>query len=80
MLQVQFFARARQLVGASPVEIPWSKAATVATLKANLATLYPQLLPLIPKLLIAINNDYANDEALVHTGDEVACFPPVSGG
>ena len=31
-------------------------------------------------LLIAINNDYANDEVLIHTGDEVACFPPVSGG
>ncbi|WP_010584241.1 MoaD/ThiS family protein [Schlesneria paludicola] len=80
MLQVQFFAKARELVGASPVEIPWPNGGTVSTLKANLTQLYPQLQPLIPKLLIAVNNDYANDDSPVQSSDEVACFPPVSGG
>jgi molybdopterin synthase sulfur carrier subunit len=30
--------------------------------------------------LIAINMDYANSEQLVSDGDEVAFFPPVTGG
>ena len=30
--------------------------------------------------LIAINMDYANSDQLVRDGDEVAFFPPVTGG
>lgn len=30
--------------------------------------------------LIAVNMDYAKASALVHDGDEVAFFPPVTGG
>lgn len=32
------------------------------------------------KLLMAINMDYAKPESVVHDGDEVAFFPPVTGG
>lgn len=80
MLQVQFFAKARELVGASPVEIPWSSGGTVSSLKESLVLLYPQLHPLIPKLLVAVNNNYAKDDSPIQSSDEVACFPPVSGG
>ena len=32
------------------------------------------------EVLMAINMDYANPEAIVKDGDEVAFFPPVTGG
>ena len=80
MLQVKLFAQARQLVGDPHVEIPWSDGQTVAVLKQTLQQRHPQLAPLIPRLLVAVNNDYAADDAVIQASDEVACFPPVSGG
>lgn len=32
------------------------------------------------KILIAVNQEYANDSELINDGDEVAFFPPVTGG
>lgn len=31
-------------------------------------------------MAIAVNQEYAGDEVLLHDGDEVALLPPVSGG
>lgn len=36
--------------------------------------------PLPPNTLVAINQEYARPEAAVRAGDEVAFFPPVTGG
>lgn len=80
MLYVKLFAQARQLAGSPQVAIPWTEGLKVSQLKQGLGDLYPALQPLIPRLLVAVNNDYAQDEAVVHVSDEVACFPPVSGG
>ena len=80
MLRVMLFAQAKQLAGSSVVEIPWTDGQTVSLLKQVLVERHPELRPLIPRLLVAINNDYAADDAAVDASDEVACFPPVSGG
>ncbi len=80
MLQVLFFAQARQLVGSPQVEIPWADGETVGQLKERLTERHPSLHPLISKLLVAVNNQYANDDVSIQRSDEVACFPPVSGG
>lgn len=80
MLTVHFFARARDLVGKPSLEISWIDGESVSALKRNLAVLYPRLLPLIPKLLVAVNNNFAGDATPIRCDDEVACFPPVSGG
>lgn len=32
------------------------------------------------KILIAINQEYADKDAKLHNGDEIAFFPPVTGG
>lgn len=31
-------------------------------------------------ILVSVNQEYASTETLVHPGDEVAFFPPVTGG
>ncbi|MBS0204347.1 MAG: MoaD/ThiS family protein [Planctomycetes bacterium] len=80
MLSVKLFARARDLAGSPIIQIPWSDGLTVASLKQRLGELHPAVLPLVPRLLVAVNNDYAGDSTIVKVTDEVACFPPVSGG
>jgi sulfur-carrier protein len=79
-LSVKLFAKARDLAGSPNVELPWSDDQTVATLKLRLAEQFPDIKPLVPRLLVAVNNNYAADDCVVKTSDEVACFPPVSGG
>ena len=80
MLQVKLFAQARQLAGSTQIELPWSDGQNVLRLKTELGQRCPALVPLIPSLLVAINNVYAANEAEIRCSDEVACFPPVSGG
>lgn len=80
MLHVKLFAQARHLVNSSEIEIAWNDGDSVAKLKESLAKDFPQLQPLVPRLLVAINNDYAGDDRAIQSTDEVACFPPVSGG
>ena len=79
-LSVKLFAKARDLARSSIVELPWSDGETVAALKQRLSEQYPDLKPLVPRLLVAVNNNYAADDCALKTIDEVACFPPVSGG
>ncbi|WP_397568206.1 MoaD/ThiS family protein [Schlesneria sp. T3-172] len=80
MLRVKLFAQAKQLVGSPQVELPWTDGQSVTELKQQLGEQYPQLQPLLPRLLVAVNNEYAGNEQAITTRDEVACFPPVSGG
>lgn len=79
-LAVKLFAKARDLAGSPLVELPWSDGETVAVLKQRLIEQYADLRPLVPRLLVAVNNNYAADDCALKTTDEVACFPPVSGG
>ena len=80
MLKIKLFAKARDLVGSPVIQIPWVDGQTVVLLKQQLGELHPAILPLLPRLLVAVNNNYAADSMPVAAADEVACFPPVSGG
>lgn len=77
---MKLFARARDLAGADTVRIALPSESTVRQLRAQLAVDFPRLAALVPHLLVAINGDYAADETVLTPIDEVACFPPVSGG
>jgi sulfur-carrier protein len=79
-VKVQLFARARDLAGASVVEVEVVEPATVGGLRAALGHSYPALAPLLPRLHVAVNSEYAADGDPVPSGAEIACFPPVSGG
>jgi sulfur-carrier protein len=77
---VQLFARARDLAGTGRVELEVPAAASVADLKQSLAEQFPQFSRLVPNLLVAVGTSYADDRTILSEGDEVSCFPPVSGG
>ena len=80
MLKIKLFARACQLVGQPVIEIPWKNGATASELKQALLLKHPVLQPILSALLVAVNNEYATDSTAIRCTDEVACFPPVSGG
>lgn len=79
-IAVQLFAKARDLAGASRVELDLPDAARVADVRAALGQRFPQMAPLISSLLVSVGTEYANDQTLLRVGADVACFPPVSGG
>lgn len=77
---VQLFAAARERAGSDSIDVIMMDGETVATLRRKLVELSPEIAPLADSLLIAIDNAYAADDALVTSGCEIAAFPPVSGG
>ena len=54
--------------------------ATVADVLTHLEASYPRIKDYRPIVLTAINEEYVPQSVEVHDGDEVAIFPPVSGG
>jgi molybdopterin synthase sulfur carrier subunit len=73
-IQVKFFASLREKVGLSDTTI---EHASTASEVWDIAT---DNMAKPANLLVAINLDYAKLTAEIHDGDEVAFFPPVTGG
>jgi molybdopterin converting factor small subunit len=77
---VRLFAVARQRAGSPELTLDLPEPATVGALKRVLAERLPDLAPLVPKMLFAVADDYADDDATIPPGAAVAAIPPVSGG
>lgn len=79
-IQVKLFARAKELANSELISVLVSEGITVEELRQAIAEQYPQLKPLSSQLLIAVDNAYAGESQILNSQQEVACFPPVSGG
>lgn len=79
-IQIKLFARARELAESESIAVAVTEGTTVAALRQAMAEQFPQLKPLSSQLLIAIDNAYAGEDQTLTGKQEVACFPPVSGG
>jgi len=79
-VDVKLFAQARDIAGAETVSVDLPDSARVADLRTALAVQFPKMKALIPNLLVAVGTDYADDTTLLNSEQEIACFPPVSGG
>jgi len=79
-VQVRLFALAKERAGRSEIDLELAPASRVADLRAALRERLPALGPLLPTVLIAVNEEYAGDDALIVPGSRVAVIPPVSGG
>ena len=78
-LNIQAFGIAKEIVGGSEVQLQVDEQITAAELKKLLENRYQQLSKL-SSFLLAVNDEYAEPEAVVQAGDEIAIIPPVSGG
>ncbi len=80
-VRVLFFATLRDLVGARQLTVEISGASSsVAQLRQTLIATYPAAKENLGIALAAINEEFAFDKDAIQDGDEVAFFPPVSGG
>jgi MoaE-MoaD fusion protein len=79
-LTIRLFATLKDRAGQDKIQINLSQPATVQTLLSTLADAYPALKPSLPTTLVAVNKDFAFPNTSLQPGDEIALFPPVSGG
>jgi molybdopterin synthase catalytic subunit len=78
-LTVRLFAGLRERAGADTLDVEVPDAATVADLLGALEGTPVGGLP-DRSFIVAVNREYADRQAAVREGDEVALIPPVSGG
>ncbi len=75
-ISVKFFASLREQVGQAETELPAAGQINVSQVwaQATASMAIPE------NTLCAINMEYVNLDSTVADGDEVAFFPPVTGG
>jgi len=76
--KIRAFGITKDLLGGRDTVIE-IQGTTVGELRRELSERYPELSDL-KSLFIAVNNDYADDDRLLKSTDEIALIPPVSGG
>jgi len=83
MLNILYFASFREVLGQAQEQLPSDNFQTVSCLLNALAErgeAWQQALAQNDNLQIAVNHDVANRQTAIKAGDEVAFFPPVTGG
>ena len=75
-ITVKYFASLRQQMGCADEEITADTVTTVSDVWSQVAK--GEVMP--PNILMAVNLEYVDGHHVVQDGDEVAFFPPVTGG
>jgi molybdenum cofactor cytidylyltransferase len=79
-VQVRFFALAKERAGVAEMDLDLPPTCTVSDVRAEIARLLPGLAPFLSHVMIAVNEEYADDDTRITPGARVAVIPPVSGG
>jgi molybdopterin synthase catalytic subunit len=75
VVRVRLFAILRERAGTGELELELPEGARVADALESVGSLADGL-----PLVMAVNREYADADATLHAGDELALIPPVSGG
>lgn len=78
-ITLRTFGITREITGGSTIVLSLPEHTNVELLLSILKQHYPQL-SVLSSLAIAINGQYASNDSVISSGDEVALIPPVSGG
>jgi molybdopterin converting factor subunit 1 len=79
-LKVLFFGRLKDIIGHAEDFIEAPDAATIEQLFALFTARHPELAKFRSSLVASRNQEFAAWDTPLHSGDEVAFLPPVSGG
>ena len=79
-LRVRFFGEFEAAAGVGDIAFVHEGELRVDSLWDALCDKFPALNPIPGVRLVAVNEDYAGEDAPLGEGDTVAFFPPVSGG
>ncbi len=80
VVRVLFFGAARDAAGQAEATLSLDPSTNAASAFAQVVAAFPALNRFGRSLLFAINEEYAQSDREVRSGDELAVFPPVSGG
>lgn len=81
MIQVKFFAQLRESLKTDVVSVPWQEGLTVSGVITHLSHTQQEWdASLAGNLLCAVNLQMVAPDTVLSDGDEVALFPPVTGG
>jgi molybdopterin synthase sulfur carrier subunit len=82
MIRIVFLAQLREQLGCAGIEVQAAEAKSIDELKKYLCEINPHWKQFIEskKILIALNHEYVRSNLSLKAGDEVAFFPPVTGG
>jgi molybdopterin converting factor subunit 1 len=79
-VKVLFFGRLKEIVGHAEESIDLAEAAPIEELFARFTARHPELSQFRASLIASRNQEFAAWTTPLHSGDEVAFLPPVSGG
>ncbi|MBL4885245.1 MAG: MoaD/ThiS family protein [Planctomycetaceae bacterium] len=74
------FAGLKEKVGSGRISLTIPVNSTCTEFISQLVASYPQTQVYSSCLLVARNGNYLNETDIIQDQDELACFPPVSGG
>lgn len=78
-IKILAFGIAKEIIGASNLEMEVENECNVLKLKNHLESKYPKLKAL-KGFSIAVNQNYIADNLVLNENDEIVLLPPVSGG
>ena len=79
-LHILFFASLADIAGTRETTMEAAEVTDVISIFNKFAKDFPALETYRSSLLLALNSEFARPSSPVQDGDEVAFFPPVSGG
>lgn len=79
-VSVLFFATVKDAAGQRSLTLAMRDGATVAQVRAVLAVRFPAAAGPLGAAIAAVNREFAEETQVLVHGDELAFFPPVSGG
>lgn len=79
-VKILFFGRLKDVVGQAEESLDLNDASTIEQLFALYAQRIPELAKYRSSVVASRNQEFAAWDSLLHSGDEVAFLPPVSGG
>lgn len=77
MIDVLFFAELQDAVGSEKISVD-AAGLTIAELKKNHLDSYN--IATLDNAMVAVNEEYSQEDTILKEGDTVAFIPPVSGG
>lgn len=82
MVTVKFFAMLKNKVGKETVELSVNEALSLEEFKESVKKAFPEIADYLTgkRLLISVNEEFADKDTIIKDGDEVGLLPPFSGG